>query len=381
MASVDEEFQVAEAPRSWLLLRPNAVLMSLPVEYRWEFTRRHPYYLQWWELARKFHEQPSGDMREQIAAKILGGIGVAESMAPLAPKLGPEALGTGDLGGAWTGGAVAPAMLRTLAITLLAALPAPQRFQLGRLLCESAEYESSDSPQMGVIASRLALMKEPAWDSYPKIPVVSINLEMPQRAINEAIEELVRTWKAERNITERRRRDDKLDEYLKVWDLREGWSAGTYEGSREKTFREIAQETKTSIQTLIDRYRTAFRYLSGHDYTRELWIRLMGPYKLPRHVVQPGGLGVFMRRPWRSPQPRPVTESVLLPGRTEFEKSEFIAAAGVTPSETSLVDLSLDIATLLERGRTDAEIIEELELAAPWAADLITELRQRHEQS
>jgi hypothetical protein len=44
----DNDNEKLRALRSWLLLRPPAATLSLPLEYRWEFTRRHPYYLQFW---------------------------------------------------------------------------------------------------------------------------------------------------------------------------------------------------------------------------------------------------------------------------------------------------------------------------------------------
>ena len=70
--------------------------MSLPVEYRWEFTRRHPYYLSYWKAAAKYRTNPSDDpahrLFEQIAVQILGGIGIARSEQPIDPKLGAEAL-------------------------------------------------------------------------------------------------------------------------------------------------------------------------------------------------------------------------------------------------------------------------------------------------
>ena len=383
MASNDDAANQIGTARSWLLFRPSDVLKSLPLEYRWEFTRRHPYYLQFWQKARQRYEHPSEDpvehRLEEIAIMILRCIGVASTLAPTDPQLGPEALGTGELAAAWAGGAVAPAMLRTLAQMLLLVLPAQQRAQLGRLLNESAEYDSRDSAHMYGIAIRLAEMKEPVWDTYPEAPIVSINLEMPQRAITDAIEQLVRKWKDDAGIVEHRRRDEKLPDYLRVWDLREGWHDGRYDGARDMTLRAIAEETGVKIQTLIDRYRTAFRYLSGHDYSRELWIRLMGPVKLSRYFVRSESVGLGLRRPWRSPNLRPVTEAVLLPGRNEPESPEFIAASQVSASEFDLVDLSLDIETLIGRGRTDAEIIEELEIKTFSATDLLVELRRRHD--
>ena len=46
---------------SYFLIRPTEVVRQLTVEFRWEFTRRHPYYLQFWQPAREFREQPSTD--------------------------------------------------------------------------------------------------------------------------------------------------------------------------------------------------------------------------------------------------------------------------------------------------------------------------------
>jgi hypothetical protein len=372
-----------ETPRSWFLFRQLEVIMSLPVEYRWEFTRRHPYYLQFWQLAQGCHGERTLDRQQRVAedaaALILSSINVAVSMVPPDPHLGPEALGTHDLGAGWVGGAVAPATLRTLATILVLGLPAAQRSQLGRLLNESAEFDSQDVDRMGEICRRLAMSPEAVWDSFPNIPFISINLEQPQRAITEAIEQMVRQWKEERNIPERRRRAANLDAYLIAWDLREGWADGEYNATRERTFQQIAEETGEPISTIVGQYRTAFRYLSGHEYTPELWVRLMGPIKLSRYFNCQADRGLTLRRPWRSPNLRPVTESVLLSGRDEHERPDFLAAARITPSDVAMVDLVLDIETLLERGRSDAEIISELELPAETYTELIAEIRRRHE--
>jgi hypothetical protein len=231
---------------------------------------------------------------------------------------------------------------------------------------------------MQSICLRLGQLQNAVWNSFPDAPVLSINLQMPQRAINEAVEQLVRQWKQDRGISERRRRDDSLDDYLAVWDLREGWLDGEYVGAREKTFQTISQEIGIPIATATTRYRSAFRNISGHDYTPELWIRLMGPLKISQ-TVDRANAGLLFRRPWRSPHPRPVTEAVLLPGRNERERPQFLEAAAVTESEIGMVDLSLDIQTLLGRGLSDEQIIRDLELESELAAGLIAELRRRFE--
>lgn len=266
--------EVNRTPRSWLLLRPPEVTNSLPWEYRWEFTRRHPYYQQFWQAAQRYHQEPTADSvqraRDELAVHILGGIGVASSQVPQDPGLSAEALGSRDLGVAWLGGAVAPATLRTLAHMLLLSLPKEERSQLGRLLNESADFDCKDRDHMFKIHQRLAELKADAWNSFPKAPVYSINLQKPQRAIKEAIESLVRKCKKEAGIRENRRRDDKYKKYLEVWDLREGWLDGRYVGSAENRFRKIAKKVHRPMNTLISQYRSAFRLLTGHSYKRAI---------------------------------------------------------------------------------------------------------------
>lgn len=71
--------EAAEEP--WFVPRPPAALMDLPVAYRWEVTRRHPYYLRFRELARRRYSQPSTDPSklapERGAVLVLLGIGVS----------------------------------------------------------------------------------------------------------------------------------------------------------------------------------------------------------------------------------------------------------------------------------------------------------------
>ena len=361
------------------------IVKQLPVEFRWEFTRRHPYYLQFWQPAREFLEQPSTDEAtralQEAASLILAAVNVAENELPPDPRNEFAMLGADVIGNAWEGGAVAPAMNRTLAHMLLLILPKDERAQLGRLLCDSAAYESSDKVQMDSLHRRLASLPGDIWKSFPNAPIVSFNLQAPQRAITEAVETLVRRWKQEQGITEARRRDDKLEEYLAVWDLREGWADGGYDGTREKQFHEIAEQLHVPLPTIQSRYQAAFKNLTGHDYKPELWIRLFGPIKLSRVNDPAGKSRLALYRPWRTRNLRPVSESVLLPGRRDGDDPRFLGRAGITPSDIAVIDLRLDVQDLIKRGQTDDQIRQVLdpneELPQGCLADVIAELRSR----
>lgn len=362
------------------------VVNQLPVEYRWEFTRRHPYYLSFWRPAREYREQPSTDEAirnlQQAASLILAAVNVAENVMPPDPRNDFATLGAGVIGSAWEGGAVAPAMIRTLAHMLLLLLPKEERAQLGRLLSESSEFESSDHSQMGPFHQRLAALPGEIWKSYPVAPILSINLQASQRAITEAVESLVRRWKQERGITETRRRDDKLDEYLAVWDLREGWADGAYDGTREKQFLEIAEQLHAPLPTIQSRYEAAFKILTGHEYQPELWIRLFGPIKLSRVNDPHGHSRLALYRPWRTRSQRPVAESVLLPGRRDGDHPRFLEEIRITPSDIGLIEMQLDVQHLIEKGETDDQIQKTLdpdhELPSGILADVIAALRLRH---
>lgn len=370
-----------EAPVSHLLLRSKEILDQIPVEYRWEFTRRHPYYLEFWRPARQFRENPSTNPAErllqQAASIILAAVNVASNVPPPDPRDGAETLGMENVSQAWQGGAVAPAMLRTLAVMLLV-LPPDQRRQLGELFVESSSLGTNNPAEMEGILPRLLALPGDVWNSFPDVPIVSVNLQASQRAIVEAIETLVRQWKAERGITETRRRTDSIEGYLTVWDMREGWHDGDYHGDREQQFNEIAQELQVPVQTVVNRYSSAFRLLTGHDYSPELWIRLFGPLKLSQHLNPAANSRLARRRPWRRRNLRPVAEAVFLPGRGEADDPQFLQAVGITPSGIGLIDLQIDIQTLIERGDSDEQILRELadpEIPSAFIADQIRALR------
>src|ERR1700719_3360574 len=98
----------ASTGESWFVPRPARLLLDLPVTYRWEVTRRHPYYLRFWDLARLHLQQPSEDPvghgLGQSAVLILQAIGV--SADPPHPGTSAQDLGAFSLGKAWECGAV-----------------------------------------------------------------------------------------------------------------------------------------------------------------------------------------------------------------------------------------------------------------------------------
>jgi len=343
--------------------KPIGALAKLPLSYRWEFTRRHPIYLKFWEAARQHRQKPSDDptvAREgQWATLMLQLIGV--SGEPVPPSSSAEELTAGDLGQVWEGGAIAPLTFRGLILLLIAAIPPEDRRGIADLINESAR-DSDLGIHPYFLAQRVCQNNHPLLDMLIPAPLVSINLQAPQRAIREAVESYVQKKKEEQNIPEIRRRDDSIEDHLRVWDLREGWTGTGYDPKLERTFSQIAKELKESIPTVRSRYQRAFALLIGHDFSAEVWFRLFGIDRVRSFGINANNLppryrtiGTFSCR--KSPTP----ESQILVA-TDNRLGGMIAGKADSPCPVDEILLLDDIRELIQKGKTNVEIIAALEL-------------------
>ena len=371
--------------KSFVVARPEGQLAMLPLEYRWEATRRHPYYLVFWENAGRYFRNvvPQNDEERLLwraAALILDTIGV--NAEPADPALSFSQIGAADLNPAWLSGAVQPMTLRGMVFTLLNALPPAERGAV------AAVFQSSIRPEDGVVGddarkslqARKAMMimsqmPGPIFDSYPDVPLCYLNPEASQRTIVGDVENLVSYWKRRRHIAERRVRTDKFRSYLTVWDSREGWDGGRYDRSREKGLTEIGQEVRMPVSTVMNQYRSAFELITGHTFSVDLWRRLFGPLKFSSlFAAASDSWSNPIRRRLQSPVGRPVPESVVSPGDVESRSGGVVRNEAVTDPATQESDLLLDIEELIRAGRTDDQIVAELELTDP---ALVAYLRTR----
>jgi hypothetical protein len=118
----------------------------------------------------------------------------------------------------------------------------------------------------------------------------------------------------------------------------------------------------------------------GCEYTPERWVRLLAFLKVAEWLGLDELPKRTLRRPWRSPRPRPVPESVLQPPHAAGESDRFLNVAGISEGEFAYVELVLDIKHLLGKGKTNAAIKEELELSSPHADEVIDFLREREQE-
>ena len=340
--------------------RPEGQLHDLPLKFRWEVTRRHPYYLVFWENAQHYSQGRMGACSEEqllryAAFLILGAIGVTGQ--PISPATEFQELGAESLDPAFLSGAIQPMTLRALAAMLLSNLPPAELATLGAVFqtAGSAEYthpndDESKSAQRARALGNLARTPSSSFDSYPETPLVYLHLRASQRSIQSSVEQFIRNWKTRRGIKERRVQVKKLASYLEVWDLFEGWSNASYQRCEEHSLREIATRLSESVSTIASRYRAAFEWITGHKFSPELWNRLLAPLKLSNIFQSPEDvLSAPMRRRLCSPVRRPVPDSVVSRPSTCDDDHGVVESGSTISDDIELVDLLLDVEELMSQ--------------------------------
>lgn len=355
--------------------RPVNQLRALSIQHRWEVTRRHPYYLQYWQLARQFHDAETAtnqdaEMMRILAVHILGAIGV--SLATVNPQLEFKDFAAEDndpRATAWLYGTVHPISFRGQLSLLMAALPPATLARIGQLLVACF----SDGSEQGRVTAALQLLQlqDPALDRYADEPFLSVAPTASVREVQRDLPVALKPWRDRPGQVMHRDRSAHVNKYLQVWDLREGWTAGGYDNAAERSLREIAEQLKLSISTVSNHYRSAFELVTGHPYSPDTWLKVFGPLKLSSLFHDEAG-PIALRRPLISPVPRPIPDQVISPASSQssFVESNAIIDEGRKMTDSNMEDVRMDIKAMLEEGLTFEEMCLRLGVERDKAGDL-----------
>lgn len=347
----------------FFLPRPKGQIQSLPVEFRWEMTRRHPAYVSFWKPAGEFfasvlNATAQEEVVRPIAAAIVNAVGV--SGAAPDPSLEFDELGGQGSSNSWRSGAISPLTLRGMISRLLVVLKPEEFRQIMQSIFDAMESKDDEGEQRMEALLSLQRIGDPLDYAFPE-PLVTINPQMASGIVKRDLDLLLTEWRDRLGITAGRDRSDNYADYLKVWDTREGWEKGTYFPDRERTLREVAEALGINDANANSRYRRAFKLITGYEYSPEMWVRFMGIVKLSHSSVE--ALGRIARnRPLRNRGPRDVPESVV----SSSESTQgFVSglSSEVSKENEELRDLMIDISQRMNSGASNEEIQESLGIA------------------
>ncbi|QDU59955.1 hypothetical protein Pan216_07900 [Planctomycetes bacterium Pan216] len=337
-------------------------VLNLPSKFRWEATRRHPYYLIFWKSAQRYRDGEFEGTTETIicnmAFRLLCLIGVTGK--PVSPAIDYEDLG--DEEERSLVGSVQPMTLRSAALMLLANLPQAELLTLSGVfsVASKAEYAEGERDQRQHAIECLEKIVSPAFDSYAKAPLFYVHLQSSQRTIMDDLKTQLGHFQHAQGKTSTRVHADKLPKYIEVWDLREGWTGEEYDLSQELSFKDIAEQLKEPLSTVHSQYLAAFELIVGRPFAPDLWWRVMGPLKFNMLSGDPEEVySGAIRHRFQSPVPRPVPESRIWTPKEEQEMGPVERGSSIQ-GDSDVKLLFNDTLELIKKGLDNESIAQEL---------------------
>lgn len=362
-----------------MLYRPEYHLDRLSDRFRWEATRRHPVYMQLWQICRTVEQSGDelswGDVRRQPA--ILNGcLAVRIFGRPIDPAMEFDQLDEGACSEVVFRDSLQPLSVKQLAGVLAKMLSADALRNLAGVFRQLADgREERCKPEEAVeAASDLLFSDDPELSALLDAPFYCVSPVAPRERCQADLASVQAEWRERLELPARRERSSNYENYFRAWDLREGWSQGEYRREDVRTVAETASSLGESPTTVRNWYIRAFQLISGHECTPANWFALMGAQQLSELFgVTPSPTAV--RRAARSPQPREIDVTTITRGSGNAD-----SVTGRSPRSEdggqNAETLMVAIYECMDRGSTDEEVLDELELR-PTALDAVSFLRSR----
>lgn len=357
------------------IARPRYQLRSLPVNFRWEVTRRHPIYqIHWYEVTSS--ENVSRELAEtsrQIRNVALGAIGCISVSIP--PETEFEDIDEDEYP-AWMARSVHPISNRGIIGLLIKMLPPELLNQIGGIFSAAGATNSEETASKLHAINELKNLDNEILDQFLDELLVSLSPTASVRQLQEDLPLVLNRFRDDRRLDSQRNRIEDYPNYMRVWDMREGWSEGTYHHEREKTFQQIANELNVPISTISNRYRSAYKLITGHNYSPGHWFELFKMLKFSEY--SPDLISkITLLRLRRSPVQRDVPNSALRPtSEKNVQATVFENLAVSTESASDVTDEWIDFETFLNQGLSNEQIAQRIGCDSN-KIPLIAELRER----
>ncbi len=357
-----------------MLKRPDLHLEALSYEMKWETTRRHPLYLWLWDtwsvFQRRYQDQADTEFKSfpgiHWAWVMLGINGI-----PANPALMFNELSEADTNPRWLKRSARPVTYRHLAKILQAKLSSDGLKLLSTLLFDAGKAETNSEERYHKLMS-LNNVEWPELDSLVDSPLLQYSPAAPSKEFVSDITNLRNEMRSNLGIEESRTNESKMRTYLAAWDAREGWQNGTYDRSAPMTLKRVSLELGMSQRKAKYAYQQGFQLISGHPFSFENWMRLIGA--LHFSALFSGDVGpVALARLRHSSSVRGI-DNTTLSSNNANDGNSVLGNLSVCKSSFDEKAAIEKINTMVRSGHTNDQILAELELEA-LAEPVIDELR------
>ena len=268
-----------------MLRRPDLHLERLTLPFRWEATRRHPVYLQLWQVyrANECHTSPTTWETLRQNGDIVNACNAIRLISePVDPTTDFDELTKTENGSLFFSSALQPVSVKGLLSSLTQSLSSDTLRQIGTSLQAVANAKDGTGDPIEVLSGVADLMNStnPEMEGLLDSPIYTVSPIAPREQIQKDVADCQEHWRNRLGLEKTRARLKDYPNYLRIWDACEGYHNGRYCRDRIQSFAAVSRDTNTDDRTVRRWYRQAFYLISGREYSIDNWRSLMGIQQL-----------------------------------------------------------------------------------------------------
>ncbi len=344
-----------------MLRRPERHLDRLTIEFRWEATRRHPVYLQLWEIKRTAQQMSPPatwqDVRQnEDVISACNAIRVVSE--PVDPALSFEEFSALEPSDLFHCNALQPVTVKMVLGIIGKHLSSDSLRRVAASFSRLADGKDGtlDTNEALIAFADIINSVEPEMEAVIPGPFYVVSPVAPREQWQEDMARCQSHWREQLNLESSRERPRHYPNYLRAWDLTEGFSEGQYHRDRATSFAEAGRELGKDESTIRRWYHRAFFLITGHDFSNENWHSVMAFRQLS------GFMGLTISPVSRARLRRANLQQRDVDFSTVQQDQNFLDTTVAPASIADLRDICTHVCQLIKDGHRDEEIIDRIEI-------------------
>tara|TARA_R110002073_G_scaffold8761_8_gene46913 strand:+ start:5473 stop:6609 length:1137 start_codon:yes stop_codon:yes gene_type:complete len=344
-----------------MLRRPERHLDRLTIEFRWETTRRHPVYLQLWETRQSAQAMSPPVSWQEIRQNedVINACNAIRVVSePVDPALSFEELSASEPNNLFHCNALQPVTVKMMLGTIGKHLSSDSLRLVAASLSRLADGKDGilDHNDALIAFADIINSVEPEMEAVMPGPFYVVSPVAPREQWQEDMARCQNHWREQLNLEPSRDRPRDYPNYLRAWDLTEGFSEGQYHRDRARSFADVGRELSKNESTIRRWYHRAFFLITGHEFSNENWHSVMAFQQLS------GFMGLTISPACRARLKRANLQQRDVDFSTVQQNQDFLDTAATPSSVADLRAICTEVCQLIEDGRSDEEIVDQIEI-------------------